>query len=209
MSVYLHLTLWLFNIAMENGPFIDGLPIKHGDFPWRTVSHNQRVTKIRNHGVPNFDPRNGDIGVRWMCKQLFWFKVIQQQERAFAQKWQSPKSGCYLTCYRFFDLPILASKFIWLVIWNMTGLWFSICWEYYHPNCYSLIFFRGVGQPPTGFGLALQAPTKHRGIPSSCRRRRSTRATWPIFRGFDYYGRTGARPPVSRWTPLVKTHTVW
>jgi hypothetical protein len=29
-----HNTLWLFNIAMENGPFIDGLPIKNGDFPW-------------------------------------------------------------------------------------------------------------------------------------------------------------------------------
>ena len=30
-------TLWLFNIAMENGLFIDGLPslpIKNGDFPW-------------------------------------------------------------------------------------------------------------------------------------------------------------------------------
>ena len=28
-------TLWLFNIAMENGPFIDGLPIKNGwIFPW-------------------------------------------------------------------------------------------------------------------------------------------------------------------------------
>jgi hypothetical protein len=27
-------TLWLFNIAMENGPFIDGLPINNGDFPW-------------------------------------------------------------------------------------------------------------------------------------------------------------------------------
>ena len=27
-------TLWLFNIAMDNGSFIDGLPIKHGDFPW-------------------------------------------------------------------------------------------------------------------------------------------------------------------------------
>ena len=25
---------FIFNIAMENGPFIDGLPIKHGDFPW-------------------------------------------------------------------------------------------------------------------------------------------------------------------------------
>ena len=27
-------TLWIFNIAMENGPFIDGLSIKNGDFPW-------------------------------------------------------------------------------------------------------------------------------------------------------------------------------
>ena len=27
-------TLWLFNIAMEKGPFIDGLPIRNGDFPW-------------------------------------------------------------------------------------------------------------------------------------------------------------------------------
>ena len=31
---YYIITLWLFNIAMENGPFIDGLPIKNGDFPW-------------------------------------------------------------------------------------------------------------------------------------------------------------------------------
>ena len=30
-SIY---TLWLFNIAMENCPFIDGLPIKNGDVPW-------------------------------------------------------------------------------------------------------------------------------------------------------------------------------
>ena len=27
-------TLCLLNITMENGPFIDGLPIKNGDFPW-------------------------------------------------------------------------------------------------------------------------------------------------------------------------------
>jgi hypothetical protein len=29
---------------MEKGPFIDGLPIKNGDFPWQTVSHNQMVS---------------------------------------------------------------------------------------------------------------------------------------------------------------------
>ena len=36
-------TLWLFNIAMEHGLSIDGLPIKNGGFPWQTVSHNQMV----------------------------------------------------------------------------------------------------------------------------------------------------------------------
>ena len=30
-------TLWLFNIAMKNGPFIDGLPIRNCDFPRQTV----------------------------------------------------------------------------------------------------------------------------------------------------------------------------
>jgi len=30
-------TLWLFNILMGNDSFIDGLPIKNGDFPWQTV----------------------------------------------------------------------------------------------------------------------------------------------------------------------------
>ena len=35
MYIYIYkYTLWLFNIDMENGPFIDGLPIKNGDFPW-------------------------------------------------------------------------------------------------------------------------------------------------------------------------------
>ena len=41
-------TLWLFNIAMENGPFIDGLPINsmvnfHG-----YVSHNQMIVSFES-----------------------------------------------------------------------------------------------------------------------------------------------------------------
>ena len=32
--VNIGVTLWLFNIAMENGPFIDDLPIQNGDFSW-------------------------------------------------------------------------------------------------------------------------------------------------------------------------------
>jgi hypothetical protein len=33
-EIQYNITLWLFNIAMGNGPLIDGLPIKNGDFPW-------------------------------------------------------------------------------------------------------------------------------------------------------------------------------
>ena len=53
-------TLWLFNIAMEHGTFIDGLPdglpIKNGDFPWLTVSHNQRVLSTVSLGVWEYFP---------------------------------------------------------------------------------------------------------------------------------------------------------
>ena len=38
--IYIH-TLWLFNIAMENSPFIDGLPIKNG---W--MLNNQMVVDV-------------------------------------------------------------------------------------------------------------------------------------------------------------------
>ena len=56
-------TIWLFNIAMENGPFKDGLPIKTGNFPWRTVSHNQMVRDVApgppKHPLHQASPRAG------------------------------------------------------------------------------------------------------------------------------------------------------
>ena len=39
-------TLWLFNIAMENDSFIDGLPIKNGDFPWLNVINKPEAIRI-------------------------------------------------------------------------------------------------------------------------------------------------------------------
>ena len=39
----------------------------------------------------------------------------------------------------------------WLVLWNMAGLFFAISWECHDPNW--LIFFRGLGHPPTSIGL--------------------------------------------------------
>ena len=45
-------TLWLFNIAMENGPFIDDFPLKP-PFNYKGFSmamlNNQRVIVIKSH----------------------------------------------------------------------------------------------------------------------------------------------------------------
>ena len=53
-------TVLLFNIAMENGPFIVGLPIKNGDFPWRMLN-NQMVyltyPTISSSSSPLWHPR--------------------------------------------------------------------------------------------------------------------------------------------------------
>ena len=37
-------TLWLFNIAMENAPFINGLPIKNGGSFHGELLNNQRLS---------------------------------------------------------------------------------------------------------------------------------------------------------------------
>ena len=34
---YILYTLWLFNIAMENGPFMDDFPIKTSMFKWFSI----------------------------------------------------------------------------------------------------------------------------------------------------------------------------
>ena len=43
-------------------PFIDGLPIKNGDFPWQTVSHNQMVSSTTYLAplvvLPAWNPRS-------------------------------------------------------------------------------------------------------------------------------------------------------
>ena len=37
---------------MENGPFIDGLPITNGDFPWLWMLNNQMVYIIHMFFIP-------------------------------------------------------------------------------------------------------------------------------------------------------------
>ena len=52
----LALTLWLFNIAIENGPFIVVLPIKNGDFPWLCWITNHMVNgPVMKWGLIEYD----------------------------------------------------------------------------------------------------------------------------------------------------------
>ena len=64
---------------MENGPFIDDFPINtsiykgffHG-FPWRTVSHNQRV--MSENGFMTIPRMSGFHHSRWR-KTIHFFKL--------------------------------------------------------------------------------------------------------------------------------------
>ena len=61
------LTLWLFNIAMENCQFIDGWPIKNADFPWPCKRLPGRVWGFRSPCLES--PLKTSVGFPWIC----WF----------------------------------------------------------------------------------------------------------------------------------------
>jgi len=48
LCIYSRYTLWLFNIAMENGPFIDDVPIKTSIYKGFSMAmlNNQRVNML-------------------------------------------------------------------------------------------------------------------------------------------------------------------
>jgi len=57
ISIYIYIyTLWLFNIAMENGPFIDDVPIKTSIYEGFSMAmlNNQRVIHIYNVRPPRY-----------------------------------------------------------------------------------------------------------------------------------------------------------
>ena len=57
---------------------IDGLPLKNGDFPWQTVSHNQMVSTYL--GLVSYDPKSSG-------------------EKAFGSLQEGPKSRWWMWIY--------------------------------------------------------------------------------------------------------------
>ena len=54
--IYIYTTIWLFNIAMENGPFLDDFPIKTSMYKGFSMAmlNNQMVTIYTILYIPNF-----------------------------------------------------------------------------------------------------------------------------------------------------------
>ena len=107
-------TLWLFNIAMENGPFIDGLPIKNGGSFHGDVSHNQRVTGCQAESLTSNSVRRFST-LWWICRTLpgtCWSPVFWRVRRNISDGncWGllsdggSPKEnhGCYIYLYNMY-----------------------------------------------------------------------------------------------------------
>jgi len=86
------ITLWLFNIAMENGPFIDGLPIKNGDFPWRTVKQNSSPF---DSVTPLHHPSPSPLSITPLHMASFMFSAVSgaalPQPQFFNDEWPMSK----------------------------------------------------------------------------------------------------------------------
>ena len=68
-SIYLGFsyTLWLFNIAMENDPFIDGLPINSMVIFYGPLLNNQMVITVH----PQVPKSSKALLLRWQPEQFF------------------------------------------------------------------------------------------------------------------------------------------
>ena len=80
VRVYLD-TIWLFNIAMDNGPFID-------DFPFKTTIYSGfSMAMLNNQRVPSPSPHLEHLE---LCNYTFHFsnirKLGQQQASAVAEQ---------------------------------------------------------------------------------------------------------------------------
>ena len=74
LLIWYRSTLWLFNIAMENGPFIDGLPINSMVIFHGYVSHNQMVYRMsRKNHLSTKSPQNS----RQSFVAFFTYKNIE------------------------------------------------------------------------------------------------------------------------------------
>ena len=118
-------TLWLFNIAMENGPFIDGLPIKNGDFPGKTLISMASLFRL--------DPGLGDFVVSMSpCSEVCI---------GFLRPREVPFSPFFLVWSVQIWPPVVRWFYHWLVVWNHGILWLSHHIWNSNPNW--LIVFRG------------------------------------------------------------------
>jgi len=84
---------------MENCPFIDGLPIKNGDFPWQTVSHNQMVHSPEIFA--SIDPED--------FAKCEWKKNVGKLPRFPSRHWRQEESRYpqYLSRGAFFLVPLI------------------------------------------------------------------------------------------------------
>ena len=104
-----YFTLWLFNIAMENGPFIDGLPIKNGDFPWCSMAmlNNQMVFVF--FWLPG-SQLQGRSEYKWLDTKRA-SEMATDDVGMYGELWQT----CQLS---FFQAALVPS-----------GPWYCPCWE--------------------------------------------------------------------------------
>ena len=88
-------TIWLSNIAMENGPFIDDLPIKKWWFSMAMLN-NQRVCVMFHPQHPTLADTSG-----WNLTGRLWFQASYGSSYGFldfAREMNEPKQAKFSQC---------------------------------------------------------------------------------------------------------------
>jgi hypothetical protein len=113
---------------------------------WKIPSMVRKWKKNIKNAIPletGFGPCGTEVNQTyngWTFEAFLGFVRMAEDEACHQDLLDEETAHRSLVFYVFF--------FIWLVLWNMAGLWLSIYWECHHPNWRTHIFQGGWNHQP-------------------------------------------------------------
>ena len=101
----LEFTLWLFNIAVENGPFIDDFPIKTSIYKWFSMAmlNNQMVQFLWEPWYSILEPKPH---LRW----TYWWDAAGEEKKGASSGLGAKKQRCFVDYNIYIYIPWFSRK---------------------------------------------------------------------------------------------------
>ena len=141
-------TITILMASNKRFPYSHGISITTGFpmvFPW--------VSPVFHPPKPDFRDLNEEAKELKSFCSARWYDGVWTYGTGnmILRSYQYMGYGTYIYIYGIWMAFLLVGYFYTVWCFGTWLLWLPIYWKCHHPNCYSLIFFRGVGQPPTSY----------------------------------------------------------